>query len=125
MTDEELQNSIESGVRDESLDGKAYRRVFDALRKEPTYQLPSNFAIEVIRRMQPVQQTSTIRETVWLYAGIIAFIVAAGIAIFLTDFKINFGALTFISSYPGLIIFGALFILSLQWVDKKLVRKSV
>jgi hypothetical protein len=42
----------------------------------------------------------------------------------MTNFKLNFGVLRFISGYPGLFVFGALFILALQWIDKKLIRPS-
>ncbi len=73
--------------------------------------------------MQLAPQQSAIHEFIWLYAGLIAFVVAAGITIFLTGFKINLGVLKFISSYPGLIVFGALFILALQWIDRRFVKK--
>ena len=125
MNDEELQNKIEKGQIGNSPDEKAYHMVFGVLKKEITYQLPSDFAGKVIRSMQAVSQQSTAREMVWLYAGLVSFVIAAGVAVTMTDFKINFGVLKFISGYPRLIVFGILFILSLQWVDKKLVRKSV
>ena len=60
----------------------------------------------------------------WLGLGIVSFAIAMVVAIAMTDFKLNFGVLKFISSYPGLIIFGALFILALQWLDKKLIPRN-
>ena len=50
------------------------------------------------------------------------FALAAVVAIVLTDFKVSFGALKFMAGYPGLFIFGAAFVLVLQWLDNKLVR---
>ena len=125
MTDEELQNSIEKGFAGQGSDEEAYRRVFDTLKREPSFKLPSDFAGKVIRSLQPVPQPSAIRELAWLYVGLISFVIAAGIAIFLTGFTINLGVLKFISGYPGLILFGALFILALQWIDKRFVKKSM
>ena len=125
MNDEELQNRIEKGLIGESPDEKAYHMVFGVLKKEITYQLPSDFAGKVIRSMQTVSQQSTAREMVWLYAGLVSFMIAAGVAVAMTDFKINFGVLKFISGYPGLIVFGILFILSLQWIDKRFVKKPM
>lgn len=121
MTDEELQNSIEKGAAPDGVDARAYARVFDALRKEPSFQLPANFAARVIEGIDFSPRRST--DVMWLYAGIFSCVVAMVVAILLTDFKITFGAFRFISGYPGLIAFAAVFILGLQWLDKKLVRK--
>jgi len=123
MTDEELQNNIEKGFAGQESDGEAYRRVFDALKREPSFKLSSDFADRVIQSMQTVPKPSSINELVWLYVGLFSFVIVAGIVVFLTGFTIHFGALKFISGYPGLIVFGALFILSLQWIDKRFVKK--
>ncbi len=125
MTDEESQNRIEKGIAGEGLDDQAYRRVFAVLKREPSYQLPPDFAAKVIRSMQLAPQQYTTLEFIWLYTGLIAFVIAAGITIFLTGFEINLGVLKFLSSYPGLIVFGALFILALQWIDKRFVKKPM
>ena len=123
MTDEELQNNIEKGFAGQGSDDEAYRRVFAVLKREPSFKLSSDFAGKVIRNMHVVPQLSATSELVWLYVGLFSFVIVAGIAIFLTGFKINLGVLKFISGYPGLIVFGALFILALQWIDKRFVRK--
>ena len=123
MTDEELQNNIEKGFAGQESDGEAYRRVFDALKREPSFKLSSDFADKVIRNRHGVPHSSATRELVWLYVGLFSFIVVAGIAIFLTGFKINLGVLKFISGFRGLIVFGVMFILALQWIDRRFVRK--
>lgn len=120
MTDEELQNSIERGLAGQGPDGEAYRRVFDALKKEPSFKLSSDFASKVIQNRP---QRTTTSELTWLYVGLFSFVIVAGIAIFLTGFKLDPGVLNFISGYRGLIAFGALFILTLQWIDKRFVKK--
>ena len=124
MTEEELQNSVEKGFRGQSLDDRAYRTVFDVLQKQPDYKLPSNFADKVIVKIDLATQGSTAQEMTWLYLGLASFVFAAGIAMVMTNFKINFGALKFISGYPGLLLFGTLFILCLHWIDKKFIRHS-
>ena len=124
MSEEELQNSIERGLAGNGPGELAYRTVFSALKQSPSYQLPSDFADRVLHRMEAVAEKSSSRELVWLYVGLISFIIAAGIAIAMTGFKINFGALKFISGYSGLLIFGAAFILGLNWLDKKIIHKT-
>ena len=121
MSDEELQDKIEKGFIGDSLDDTAYRRVFDTLKKEPSFQVPANFAANVIRSMQPAQPTQS-RDIFWMVTGVFAFTIVAGISMVLTEFKFDFGELRFISSYSGLIIFGIVFILALQWIDKRLIK---
>ena len=60
----------------------------------------------------------------WFYSGIVGCIIAMVVAILMTNFKFNFGAFRFISGYPGLVTFALLFVLSLQWLDRKVVRKT-
>ena len=123
MSDEELQGRIEGGFSGNSPDERAYRIVFDALRREPQYQLPTDFASRVIKGLHPV--TSSSRDMVWLGVGIVSFIIAMAVAVAKTDFRINMGVLKFISGYPGLIAFGIVFVLALHWIDKRIVRRVV
>jgi len=119
--DEELQNQIEkTGLPIEGVDAYAYKKVFDALKQEPNFHLPINFADKVVQKIEARKESSS--DFLWFGIGIFIFAIAAIVAIVLTDFKISFGALKFISGYPGLFIFGTAFILFIQWLDKKLVR---
>jgi|SRR6185295_5905373 len=124
MNEEELQDKIEKGLAGNSADDNAYRRVFDALKREPTFQLPADFAGAVLRKRQPAKPVEAGREIFWIYAGIAAFVIAAGISIFLTGFTLNFGVLRFLPSHAGLVIFGIAFIIALQWVDKRFIKRS-
>ncbi len=119
--DEELQNQIEQASSSiDGVDAYAYKKVFDALKQEPDFHLPINFADRVIQKIEAKKESSN--DFVWFGLGILLFIVATIVAILLTNFKLNFGALKFITGYPGLIIFGISFILALQWMDKKFVH---
>ncbi len=119
--DEELQNQIEkAGSSLDGVDAYAYKKVFDVLKQEPDFHLSSNFADRVIQKIETKKESSS--DFIWFGIGIFMFAIAAIVAIVLTDFKVSFGALNFIAGYPGLFIFGAAFILGLQWLDQKLIR---
>ncbi len=123
IKDEDLQNQIErSNSAIEGIDAQVYKRIFDVLKKEPDFHLPVSFADKVVAKMEAGKESS--RDLFWICLGVVSFVVAAIVSVALTGFKLNFGALKFINGYPGLIVFGIVFILVIQWVDKKLVRPS-
>jgi hypothetical protein len=119
MTDQQLQQKIENGDSLAGNDAKAYQKVFDALKKD-TYLLPSGFADKVMAKLK--QKPESQKEYYWLAAGWILFLIGAGVSIWLTDFKINWGALRFLAGYPGLLVLAVLLMAIIQWLDKKLVR---
>ena len=120
--DEELQNKLLAGTADDSVDGVAYKKVFHALSTEPDFNLPINFADNVIRQIESKEATSTAHEMRWLAAGIFLLFIGALVGAILSGFKPSFGAFKFWASYPGLLVFGLAFILLIQWLDKKLVK---
>jgi len=123
IIDENLQNEIEKGDAPiVGIEASAYKKVFDVLKKEPDFTLPVNFADKVVARIEAKKESS--RDLIWIGAGVATFIIAAIISVALTNFRFNFGAFRFISGYPGLVAFGVVFILALQWVDKKLIRPT-
>jgi hypothetical protein len=103
-------------------DSRAYRIVFEALRKETDFQLPARFADSVMDRLQQ-QGTRSTNEYAWLGVGIFLFFIAAVVAVILTDFKLEWGFLKGASCLLNLFIFGAVFILALQWLDRKFIRR--
>ena len=121
MTDEELQDIVEKGSQGHGADERAYRRVFDTLKREPSLELSAGFASRVVSKLQYKSSRS---DVTWLAVGITSFLIAMIVAIALTGFTLNWGVFKFISGYPGLIAFGIAFVLMLQWIDKKVVRKS-
>lgn len=124
MTDEELQSRIEMGDPMDSREALAYKRIMHALQREPDFVLPATFANSVIGRLGTSSARSA-RDMFWLYAGVASCTITLVVAVLLTDFKFTFGAFRFISGYPGLITFAIGFILGLQWVDRKFVRKAI
>ena len=118
--DEELQSQIEKATFVEGVDAYAYKKVFDVLKQEPDFQLPVNFADRVVATIEAKKDSS--KDFIWFGVGIFMFMMAAVVAIVLTDFKVDFHAFKFIAGYPGLFIFGVAFIFVLQWLDKKLVK---
>ena len=91
IEDENLQNKIEGGDAPvNGIEANAYKRVFDALNKEPDFTLPVNFADHVIARMEAKKESSF--DFIWIGAGVAGFIIAAIVSVVLTGFKFNFGA---------------------------------
>ena len=121
MTDEELQDRIEKGFKGTTPDERAYVHVFNVLKHEPSLELSSGFASRVVGRLQ---QKASRSDVAWLAIGIAAFTIAMIVAVALTGFTLNWGVFKFISGYPGLIAFGIAFVLMLQWIDKRVVRRT-
>jgi hypothetical protein len=125
--EEDLQRDLEAGKNPQSdeLDVKAYQTVFQALKNEPEFTLPSSFADKVVRlALEKQNSKSTFREYFWFGLGIFVMLIASTVAIFMTEFKLDMGFLKGLSSFKGLIIFGIFFIGLLHWLDKKLIRPT-
>src|SRR5882757_4901504 len=97
IKDEDLQNEIERGDVPVGIEANAYKRVFDALRKDPDFILPVNFADHVIARVEAKKESSF--DFVWMGAGVVGFVIAAIISVVLTNFKFNFGVFKFMAGY--------------------------
>jgi len=116
--DHQLQEDTEGGASSVTREGRAYRMVFDALRREPDFVLPPSFAARVVGQLQ---QSRSSREMTWLVVGLLSIVMAMLVAIGMTGFRPDVGMFTFISNYPGFISFGVAFILFLHWIDRKYV----
>lgn len=123
MSDEDIQNRIQQGEHLPGVEGQAYRHVFDALQKEPGFVLPPTFADKVVRKITAAPERSY--DVAWMIAGFSGCFIALVVAVLLTGFKVNLGVLGFVKDYTGLLLFGAAFLLALQWVDRRVVRKSM
>jgi len=123
LSDDELQSKIEKGDRvDDTLDSRAYQKVFHALKKEP-YRLPLHFADRVINHLDT--QGDLAKDYFWFGLGLFVFIAGAFVAAGMANFKLNFGVLKFISGYPGLFLFGLAFIALIHYIDKRFLSKKV
>jgi hypothetical protein len=121
--EESLQGEIERGEFNEiNDDGFAYKMVFEALKKEPEFHVSLPFADRIISKIEKKEEQRIFR---WMWFGIFCCVIAAGVAIALTDSMWSTGVFTFLSSYSGLVIFAVAFILLLQWVDKKVINKQL
>lgn len=126
MSEEELQNFIESEKKgDGSLDHIAYERVFRALSHEPSNTLPVNFADKVVQMVELRRAEKISSKEVIIIASVFILSLAVFIAsLLLTKFKLEWGFLRSMNEYKGLFIFGFVFILLLQWVDKTILRRN-
>jgi hypothetical protein len=121
--EEELQKSLENGDVPQGVDGKAYREVFRALKKEPEYQLPPDFARRVLARLQSRQESKVSRDYFWFFAGMFFLIIALLGTLLFTGFRFDFGFLNGMKEYSGFALFAVGFVLFLNWLDKRLVRE--
>ncbi len=121
--EEELQNQIEQGLRThDSDDALAYQRVFNSVKKEPDFHVSLPFADRIVALIEKKEER---KDFGWIAAGIFLTVIALIVALAMTKVNWSTGAFTFISEYYGLFLFGIVFILLLQWIDKKLVRKQL
>jgi hypothetical protein len=123
--DEELQNKFLTGGTDDSLDGTTYKKVFDAISTEPHVNLPINFADKVVQQIETKEANSTGKEMRWLAAGIFLLVIGAVVGAVLSGFRPSFGAFKFWESYPGLFVFGLIFLFFIQWLDKTIIGKGL
>lgn len=122
-TEEELQNQIEKGLITESNDdARAYQRVFDALKNEPDFHVSLPFADRIIAIINKREEK---RDYWWIALGIFLTVIAMIVTLALTSAQWSTGVFTFLSGYPGLVAFGIAFILILQWVDRKVIKKKI
>jgi hypothetical protein len=123
--DEELQKQFEEGnFSIEGIDAQAYQRVFDTLKREPEYTLPVYFAdrlVTLIESKEAIKEVS--RDKFWLGLGLFSLVITLIVAFVITDFKPSFGVFRFFSGYSWFIFFGIAFVLFLNWIDRKIIRK--
>jgi hypothetical protein len=124
--EEDLQKNIEAGVNlpADDINTKAYLHVFDALKKEPEYKLSANFAESVTARIKAKNQRGLSGDIFWFGVGIILVIISGAVAIAYSGFKPDLGFLSGAASFKGVLIFGAVFIIALNWIDRNFIRKQ-
>ncbi|MBP9926728.1 MAG: hypothetical protein KBF45_12150 [Cyclobacteriaceae bacterium] len=122
LTDEELQNKIEQGLAETSVDAQAYQHIFKILKKDPEFNLPIQFADRLVSIIEKKEEK---RDYYWLAVGILFSIVSLVVAVVLVADRWSINAFSFLSSNVGLIVFGVSFVALLQWFDKKIIRKQL
>lgn len=124
--DEDLQRRIEAGDKqDQSVHAEYYRTVFKALRREPGYELPQDFAARVARNaVLGNDREESSADRWWWMSGIVILLGGLGYLLTRVSFRPGVGVFTFISSNAGLIIFGIFFVIGLHFVDRFLLRPA-
>src|SRR5690606_22851544 len=124
--EDEIQQQIEGGKHPQNDDEAAYLRVFNALKKAPSELPVSGLADRVLLRLEKrsVSKRSWI-ELILPVLGGVMLLVGLVVTIVLTKFKLNFGFLSAMRDYAGLIVFGVCFILLLNFIDRLVVRKKI
>jgi hypothetical protein len=121
-SEENIQQQIEKGIPTSGIDVDAYQIVFNAIKKEPHLKLSAGFANKVALRVSPEKSFNW--DKFLLIGGGIGFFLSLMYAILSVNATFSFGAFTFLSSYQGLLVFGIIFILGLNWLDKKLTHSN-
>lgn len=94
-----------------------------ALEKEPEYDLPHGFADRVMAIIQrKAVEKEAKRDRLWLVLGLVGIAIAFVYAATAVQFKPGVGVFTFLSGYWGLILFGVLFVIALNVIDKRLLK---
>lgn len=121
-SEEELQKRAEKGLYSEKTpDEKAYQVVFESLKKD-TYAVSPHFADKVISKLEA--QRSVLRnDYFWFGVGLVLFVVTTIVVILRSDLAI--GSSKFLSGYGGLFIFGIIFVLAIQIVDRQWIRSRL
>jgi uncharacterized protein with beta-barrel porin domain len=121
--EEELQKRIEQGQEDRNtgVDARAYQEIFRALKKDPGYSLPGNFAERTAGKVLQ-EKSAASSDALWFGIGIFLLTVSLLVALFFSGFSLNFGFLEGMTDYKGLLVFGILFVAFLNWLDKKLLK---
>jgi hypothetical protein len=102
--------------------------VFRALRREPSYSLPPDFAEKVLLATESTKGKSSLFDHLWLIAGILVLLSGFGVTVILLDLKIQldiqWGFLKGLSDFKGILIFALLFVALLHFIDKQFIRSS-
>lgn len=121
--EEDLQKNIEAGEKPtgDDMDILAYREVFSRLQKEPDFYLPADFADVMVSRIVKKKKQDASRDFLWFGAGVFLLLIGFVTAALISGFKPDLGFLKNMSSYLGLFVFGVLFILLLNFLEKRIV----
>ena len=122
MTDEQLQEKIESGQTPVGKDAVAYQKVFNALQKEP-YQLPVDFADRLLVKLEQ-KPSSLFKEYFWMAAGWFILLLGAVVSIQWISFKFTWANFRFLAGYSRLAVLALLILVIVQRLDKRLLKSG-
>lgn len=127
--EEALQRDLEAGQipKGDELDVKAYRQVFRSLEKDPGYELSGFFAERLVDRVTSRRESKDLIAYLAFAGGILVLAIAALATMLFIGIRFDrfdLGFLSAMAEYKGLAIFGIVFILFLNWLDKRVVKGS-
>ncbi len=96
-----------------------------ALTCEPDFRLPDGFEDRLISMIEASNRIERRLEIFMIGFGSLLFLIALIAAIVITDFKLSLPGFSFPTSHAGLILFGILFIVALNILDKRLIQPKI
>lgn len=103
---------------------KIETQIDNALTREPDFKLPVGFADGLVKIIEESRAREKRWEIFWIGFGGFLFFIALIVVLVLIDFKPTFSGSSFLTTNVGLIVFGILFVLLLNLLDKKFIRKA-
>jgi hypothetical protein len=127
MSDEEIQKKLESGGNPElsESDRASYSAVFRAISKEPLLRISDSFAERVVKKIVAQKKREARRDFVWLSLGVVFLAVGLIVTAAVAGLTFELGFLKEMSGYAGIFIFGIAIILAFNWLEKKVLSKSL
>ena len=132
--DEELQKSIEAGLKPtgDDPDIQAYREVFIRLNRKPEVSLSPTFSDQIVARLLERKKHNSFRDFFWFAIGIVLLMISFIVAVVKSGltvnqgflFTMNMGFLKNIAGYTGLFVFGVVFIIILNQLEKKFISQK-
>jgi uncharacterized membrane protein len=124
--EEDIQHALESGSTPlgNGREIAAYKAVFSSLSKLPELKTSSDIESIVLARIIKRRQQQSRRDYIWLSLGIFLLFIACIIAVAFSGVKMHTSFLTRIPDVTGIVIFGIVFVVALNRLDKKLVLKD-
>lgn len=117
--EEQLQQQVESGKADNSLESRVYQRVFFALSQDTGPALSPDFADKVVAVVRESKESKWSRLEVCLaFLGGFFSLGLLFVAIVLTGFSIELGFLNGLGSFKGVLFFGVAFVIALNWIER-------
>jgi flagellar biogenesis protein FliO len=120
--DEIIQKQTEEGNAPSNADGEAYRLIFDSLRKDHSYKLPADFAKKV--SSIAITKKAFDWDKFFFIIGGLGFVIMLIYSVVSIQATFSIGVFRFFSSYAGLSIFAIVFVVLLNWLDKKFINKA-
>lgn len=123
--EENIQRAIESGSEPDGdrLEINAYREVFGRLSRLPEIRPAADIENIVLTRILRRRQQQSRLDYIWLAVGILLLLIVCVIAVAFTGVGISASFLTRVPDVTGVVIFGILFVVVLNRLDKKLLLR--